>query len=191
MSNQIYEAACEYAQLGLNLVPLNRSNSHSAIRYKHRGGLLGGEFGKWFRDGEHNVGILTGDNSAGLMALDLDDYNALRDFQDRHPKLAKSLPCAASAYGWHFFFHAPEGERAALAPTMSAATASFPSPISRATATISRRHPRIASRGRATMSRIAGTSGSQLISDNFLPSHPRYCFLISHSFNPDVVSPKQ
>lgn len=112
MANEIYDAACEYAQLGLAVIPIHRSNGHAAFRYRDQDEPLpGADYHKYFGDGEYNLGIRTGDSSAGVVSLVADDWKALEYLQERHPQLTKSLPCSTTAKGWQFFFKAPPGER--------------------------------------------------------------------------------
>ncbi len=110
----MYEAACRYKELGCEVIPLRRDTNTPAIRYKsivRNGGFSATELRTHFADDRHNIGLLTGSASRGLMAIDLDNYAAYRDFEKRHRNLAKCLPYAISPRGWHFYFLGVEGQR--------------------------------------------------------------------------------
>ncbi|MDZ4780624.1 MAG: bifunctional DNA primase/polymerase [Planctomycetia bacterium] len=114
MSNEMYDAACRYQEIGCAVIPVRRDNNKPAIRWgqvERDGGLSAAELRRHFVDDQHNVGIICGSASRGLMMLDIDDTRSYLDFEDRHRRLAFSLPFEYSHEGMHFAFYACEGER--------------------------------------------------------------------------------
>lgn len=108
-SPTVYAAALAYAELGISVLPCagkkpavtywqpfqRRAASAGIIRNWHESGLL------------HNVGIICGEVSRGLVVIDLDGQKAVEYFALRWPSLLNTYSVTSgSGNGMHLYYYA-------------------------------------------------------------------------------------
>lgn len=108
-SPTVYDAARAYAKLGISVLPCNgkkpavtywqpfqrRAATEGIIRNWHESGLL------------HNVGIICGEVSRGLVVIDLDGQKAVEYFSLRWPSLLNTYSVTSgSGKGMHLYYYA-------------------------------------------------------------------------------------
>ena len=111
--NKIHKAAKTYLDVGLSVIPLRPNSKMPAIAWKPYQERLPdvGELHEWFGDTEdHNIGIVTGQVSGGLLVLDFDDRSMYWQWSKAHPDLAKTKKVVTPSGGRHLYYRLKNGK---------------------------------------------------------------------------------
>ncbi|MEN1679875.1 MAG: bifunctional DNA primase/polymerase [Planctomycetota bacterium] len=104
----IYDAARQYADRGWSIIPMNMEAKTPRVRWKkyQRHHASESTLRRWFRDGDHGVGIVFGAVSGGLASRDFDEQHTYHRWAADYPVLAKELPTVETRRGFHVYCRA-------------------------------------------------------------------------------------
>lgn len=106
------EAALDYARAGWRVVPILAGSKRPALtRWTEQASTDAVTIKEWW-DGhdDYGVGIATGPGS-GLWVLDVDDFDSLRDLEQRYEVLPDTRMSITGSGGYHFLFRWPDDGR--------------------------------------------------------------------------------
>ena len=110
---QIYHAAKFYVdELKLSVVPIVNGQKRPAVpwtRYQERK-PDDGELAEWFYDNTHQIGVVCGAVSGGLVVLDFETPGAYNEWRGRHSDLASSTRTVQTGKGFHVYILLPPDE---------------------------------------------------------------------------------
>jgi Bifunctional DNA primase/polymerase, N-terminal/AAA domain/Primase C terminal 1 (PriCT-1) len=122
--NPIFEAALQYQNSGLSVVPLKPHDKKCNVaweEFQHRRATAEEIRTWWSQWPDANVGIVTGKIS-DIVVIDLDSANAKDKLKDLIPSLdINSIPRSRTGKGWQLFFQHPKvpiGNRAGVIPDL-------------------------------------------------------------------------
>ena len=103
------EAALDYARLGWRVVPILAGSKRPALTRwtEHASTDEATIKGWWDGHDDYGVGIATGPSS-GFWALDVDDFDSLRDLEQRYEVLPDTRTSITGSGGYHFLFRWPD-----------------------------------------------------------------------------------
>ena len=106
------EAALDYARLGWRVVPILAGSKRPALTRwtEHASTDEATIKGWWDGHDDYGVGIATGPSS-GFWALDVDDFDSLRDLEQRYEVLPDTRTSITGSGGYHFLFRWPDDGR--------------------------------------------------------------------------------
>lgn len=109
-SGAVFQAALEYHARRWSVIPIRLMTKKPACRtwepYQARPAAEQ-QLRRWFGNGRrHNVAVVLGPVSGGLVCRDFDTMDAYEKWAAAHPDLATTLPTVATARGRHVYFRA-------------------------------------------------------------------------------------
>ncbi len=106
-AQDVLSAALEYAALGWSIIPIAARSKTPAVKWKPFQTKCADErsIHEWFdlRD-DLGLAVVLGSVSGGLTCRDFDDLAAYATWAAQNPELAKTLPTAKTARGYHVYF---------------------------------------------------------------------------------------
>ncbi len=103
MTYEFFQSACAYLAVGLSVFPLPYGSKVPTIPWKQfqEARATVGQLTRWFKERQHNVGIIMGKVSGGTVGFDFDDPRvASRAFGDI-AKLARLTYVSRTSRGFH------------------------------------------------------------------------------------------
>lgn len=99
--------------LGFCVIQMQEGDKKPAMKYEHLySGTRPGRAAirKWFSTKpKRNIGVLLGEASDGIIAMDFDDCESYRSWAKKHHVLARNLPTARTRRGVHVYCKSQEG----------------------------------------------------------------------------------
>ena len=113
----IYAAASQLYDIGLNIFPTRNGGKEPAISWKwlqHKRIDQSDVWDWWYGRDDLGIAILLGSISHDVCGRDFDTPESLERWVDTHRKLAKELPIARSRRGGHVYFRYSESKTTKL-----------------------------------------------------------------------------
>lgn len=103
------EAALRYTQAGLSIIPVGR-NKRPVIAWEPYQRTIADEktVRTWFEKKGHNLAVVTGAISGGLMAIGFDEASFFERWRSEVEETLDKLVIQKSGRGFHVFFRCPE-----------------------------------------------------------------------------------
>lgn len=109
--NPMLEAALRFRAMGISVIPIERASKKPAIkRWKPYQTRIATEstIRRWFGGRNHNLAVVCGSVSSGLVIVDFDSSAIYDEWKKSHPDYAARLPTIKTARGYHIWFRTEE-----------------------------------------------------------------------------------